>query len=391
VDGRRRPWKEITMAKIFWRNGIAWARATSGGVEIRESLGTNSPREAKERFQAWLTNLPKGQSKWNKTDTSFRKAVEVFTDKHLPTLKPNSQTRYLVSLIELCKHFEQMSLQAISKADLAQFVADRRKGGVSDGTIRRDLACLSSVFTIAADWELIESNPISAFMKTQKRRKRLNDAEPSKRYLSHEEEFKILTMVRSEYDVAAAKPRPSGRVQTLLAMMSGIALAIDTGLRDEELLNLTWEDVDLDRCQVRVTAARAKNKKERIVPLLPRAMKILRGLPRHKKSNLVIWHRDGIRFYDLCKPLQRLATLVKITDIKWHDLRKTCGCRLLQDHRMPIEQVSQWLGHSSVAQTQKAYAFLRTEDLHHSVGNIGLNLDGKIKLEALQLPWSTST
>lgn len=47
--------------------------------------------------------------------------------------------------------------------------------------------------------------------------------------------------------------------------------------------------------------------------------------------------------------------------------RRTCGCRLLQDHRLPMEQVSQWLGHASLAQTQRAYAFLKVDNLHRSV------------------------
>jgi integrase len=53
--------------------------------------------------------------------------------------------------------------------------------------------------------------------------------------------------------------------------------------------------------------------------------------------------------------------------LRWHDLRRTCGCRLLQDHGLSMEGVKEWLGHHSVTVTEKAYAFLEIEDLHRAV------------------------
>ena len=103
-------------------------------------------------------------------------------------------------------------------------------------------------------------------------------------------------------------------------------LSIDTGLRDEELLALEWEYVDAFRNQIVVPAVRAKSGVERTVPLLPRAKQV----QRHDKSPLVIWHRHGVRFYDLNHTLQKLGASVGVTGIRWHDLRRTCGCRLLQ-------------------------------------------------------------
>jgi integrase len=56
-----------------------------------------------------------------------------------------------------------------------------------------------------------------------------------------------------------------------------------------------------------------------------------------------------------------------IEDLTIHDLRRTCGCRLLQDRRMSMEEVSKWLGHSSIRVTERVHAFLEVEHLHRAV------------------------
>ncbi|MBX9590326.1 MAG: hypothetical protein K2X43_13545 [Hyphomonadaceae bacterium] len=58
----------------------------------------------------------------------------------------------------------------------------------------------------------------------------------------------------------------------------------------------------------------------------------------------------------------------------WHDVRRTCGCRLLQGvvidgvmRKLSMERVSKWLGHSSITVTERHYAFLTVDDLHEAV------------------------
>jgi integrase len=53
--------------------------------------------------------------------------------------------------------------------------------------------------------------------------------------------------------------------------------------------------------------------------------------------------------------------------VEWHDLRRTCGCRLLQDLEFEMKEVSVWLGHTSVAVTEQHYAFLKVDSLQGSL------------------------
>ena len=55
------------------------------------------------------------------------------------------------------------------------------------------------------------------------------------------------------------------------------------------------------------------------------------------------------------------------TDLCWHDLRRTAGCRWLQRDGKSMEEVSILLGHTSVKITAELYAFLRSEDVAESL------------------------
>ena len=199
--------------------------------------------------------------------------------------------------------------------------------------------------------ERITVNPVPAFLKARKRRG-LKEAQPRTRYLSHEEEAALLA--------AANQP-----------LRDMLAFAIDTGLRLEEQLSLTWGQVDIRRQQIKTTAD-TKSGEARDIPLLQRAVTILGTVPRHIRRNgepdWVFCKRDGSRYGSLKKSLATACRRAEISDFTWHDLRRTCGCRLLQDRRMTKAEVQEWLGHASVTTTERSYAFLKIDQLHKAAG-----------------------
>ena len=77
--------------------------------------------------------------------------------------------------------------------------------------------------------------------------------------------------------------------------------------------------------------------------------------------------RTGTRYTQIARGLYAAAKRAGITDLRWHDLRRTCGCRLIQDYRADLIHVSRWLGHTTTAMTERTYAFLRIEDLHWTI------------------------
>lgn len=365
------------MAAIYRRGKIWWGRVQRQGHDLRQSLKTTAEGVARRRLKEWLDELERVA--WGERPRrSFDDLALKFIDEHLPRLKPAAAKRYLVSIEALTDSFEGLWLDQVTGARIAEFEAARRRAGqripekwqgrrrpkpLSAGTIRRDLACLSSMFGFGIEIEWCDVNPVPVYLKRAKRRG-LKEAPPRRRYLTFDEEQRLL---------AAAGDRHGSP-----DLVDAIALAIDTGLRREELLSLRRPTpvvsgeagpvLRLDRNAIEVTEDTSKNSRARNVPLLPRARAILAQKPaRLRSAYLLVNPETGERYKAMNKGLAGAAKRARIPPLIWHDLRRTCGCRLLQQYGMKMEEVSRWLGHSSVLVTERSYAFLEDEHLQAAI------------------------
>ena len=359
------------MAKVYTRKGSPnkYGRFTYKGQDFRKSLDTTSERIAKERLLAWIADVKSGKWVDGRARRKFEDAVLKFIDEHFPRIKPKSRMRYRVSLTNIVNFFEASEhkiayLEDISSAVLSDFEVARRKDGVTDPTIRRDLMCLASLFSCAEEWEWVEDghNPPRKFLKKAAKRG-LVESEPRNRVFSHEEEKKLISYILQKQ--TTAKGRRDAHAYKMLETV--VTFGIDAGLRAEELLSLTWDKINLKTNEVTVHWTVAKSSKTRIVPILPRSQALLAKLPRCLNSHFVFWRRDGGRYSHMYQQLIRVCRRLGIEDIEFHDLRRTCGARLLRDHRLSKEQVQLWLGHGSIQVTENVYAFLEVDDLHKGV------------------------
>lgn len=277
--------------------------------------------------------------------------MERFILEHLPTLKPETQRRYRTSAKALHEHLKDLWLDQIGRRVMTDMIAYWRRENKARDTMRNNLACLSSMFSCCIDWEWCELNPVQALRKGV-----LGAAVARTRYLSHEEETALLQHARGY-------------------MHPMIAFAIDSGLRLEEQLSMTWDQIDLKRQEIIVPIT--KTSTPRVVPLLERSARLLAHHPRHISSAYVWCKSDGSRYGKLTRGLAGTAKRAGVRDLKWHDLRRTCGTRRLKAG-MPMEKVSKWLGHKTIAVTQRSYAFLDVDDLHEAVGTIMVTGHGDV-------------
>jgi integrase len=66
-----------------------------------------------------------------------------------------------------------------------------------------------------------------------------------------------------------------------------VKLLVLTGQRRSEVGGMEWREIDFDRAIWTIPAARAKNKRQHVLPLSPQALAIIKGLPRFHGSRFV--------------------------------------------------------------------------------------------------------
>jgi len=296
---------------------------------------------ARKRHEEWLASL----DTWGETPHSYQELAVSFMRDYCPQLKPSAAKRYQVSMRQLDPFFGDKMLDQITSAALADYVKARRVGA-SQATIRRDLMCLASMFTHAqVDLEWVDSNPVALYLRRQKRRGRLKESPPRTRYLTEAEEERLLSACRPD-------------------LAQQVAFAIDTGLRQEEQFSLPVWLVDITQNRVTVDKTAAKSGRARTIPVLPRSAQIsAQSIAGKQPADWLFQKPNGDRWPDRRKPFKTALKKAGLEDVTWHDLRRTCGCRLLQQHGLTMKQVQDWLGHESLRTTETTYAFLEAEHL----------------------------
>lgn len=219
---------------------------------------------------------------------------------------------------------------------------DERLREVKPGTVRRELGLLHHLFDVAArEWGLpITSNPlknVSLPVLKNARDRRLEAGEAEKLH-------KALSNTRNPF----VKPI--------------VLLAIETGLRRREVLELTWPNVDLERRIAYIPTT--KTGVPRTIPLTDAAIAIISGLSRADSETGELPADDRLfpitveAFKQAWKRVQKRSGL---TDLRFHDLRHEALSRFCE-LGLTVPELAVISGHKDPRMLFR-YAHLRADDL----------------------------
>jgi integrase len=148
-----------------------------------------------------------------------------------------------------------------------------------------------------------------------------------------------------------------------------VTLALNTGMRRNELINLHWADVNLSNKYLIVRNTESfttKSKAERVIPLNQNSLDVLRNIPT--RSDYVFLNGNSQRIYPnyLSQCFRDLLVKLNIRDDRsFHSLRHTFASWLVQKG-VSIYEISKLLGHSDIRVTQ-IYAHLTPDNLRSAV------------------------
>jgi integrase/recombinase XerC len=214
----------------------------------------------------------------------------------------------------------------------------------------RKLAAIRKLFTFMEENWVITGNPANTVKGARREEK-----EPG---ILYKEQYKALLYEASEH------PRDYAIIMTFL----------QTGVRLNELANLTIDEVDFEHKVL--TVRQGKGKKDRHIPLVDEGVKALRNYLRYRNTELVL--DDDIFF------LAKNGTSLNVSTVKYivakyvkkagirkkvsvHTLRHTFGAHKA-DKNMGIATLQELMGHKKKETTLK-YIHLAKTNLRQEMVN----------------------
>lgn len=244
-----------------------------------------------------------------------------------------------------CAHLKRelgkYSLAGVDQKIVKKYRDDRKKI-VSGSTVRKELYMLSKLFGYAEKEEEIalpRGNPVLKIRMPA-------DGKPRDRRLTADEWIKLASECRASRNIY---------------LWSAVEFAIESSTRQGELLFVKWKNVDL----VKGTAflEKTKNGPARTVPLSPRAIAILKGLPRSISGDVIPVQR--MTLYHVFKAAVKRAG---IEDFTFHDLRHEGLSRLAERGDFSLLEMAAVSGHKTLQVLKKHYVHLQAENLAKKLG-----------------------
>jgi len=290
---------------------------------------------------------------------TFADLADRYIKDVLPT-KPKSQAKQTMQLTWWKDKLGDYLLSDVTPALIVQYRDELANSNTRDGrrrspaTVVRYLAALSHAFTIAVnEWQWLEDSPTRKVKKPTESRGRV-------RFLDDDERARLLTACKESEN-------------EMLYMC--VVIALSTGMRQMELMNLTWSDVSLNnRC---IILHETKNGERRRVPLSGHALELLQEHNKVRQLNTQLLfpseRKPNVPFR-LRKPFETAKEQAEITDFHWHDLRH-CTASYLAMNGASLAEIAEVLGHKTLAMV-KRYAHLSDGHLSSVVESMNTKIFG---------------
>jgi integrase len=346
------------MMGLYKRGRVWWMRFTYNGKSVRRSTEVSDKKLAVKIYCKVMTQVAEG--KWLEMLEGEDKTIGDLLEKYIteysvPNKAPGTVRTDIAMAKEIREFFEDRNLKEITPRIIADYKAMCREKGLSPASINHRRGLLRHAFNLAIrEWEWVRENPV-----TRIGRERVNNARD--RWLTIEEEKRLLDACVSHVTGRDNSKEPRYWLQEI------VTFALNTGMRQDEILSLEWPNVDLFRKTV--TVVRSKNGEKRTIPLNQRVLELLKvkAKVRNIRSNYVFSSTTGSKIIarNLLRAFYSALKRAGIEDFRFHDLRHTFATRLAQAG-VDFYKIAKLLGHKDVRMTQR-YSHHYPESLRDGV------------------------
>jgi len=330
---------------LYKRGTVWWMSFTHNGEQFRRSTETENRKLAIRIFDKLKGEIAEG--KWFERlageDYTFGDLIKKYLAEYSSVNKAkSSHTRDKSLAAHLLKSFKDKYLLDITAAMISDYKRQRRTEGASPRTINYELTLMSHAFNIAIrEWEWVKDNPV----KKVKKERVDNSIE---RWLTQKEEERLLGV--------SAK-----------WLQEIIIFAIHTGLRQSEILDLKWSQVDIVRRTMIISEQ--KNRGVDTLPLNETALGVLKERQNQKQKHCeYVFHSNNqtrMNNRNLIRAFEIAMDRAQVINFRFHDLRHTFATRLVQAGVgiYEVQRLGRWKSTSMVMR----YAHHNSESLRASI------------------------
>jgi len=338
--------------------------------------GTNSKKYGKvfkirKEAEKYALEL-QAQVNLGRADKPRKVTMHEFIGEHEKVMKGQVAYATLKDQLRALRFFEKsigesFLLSKIKPRHAEAFIAQRLSTVPSVATVNKDIRTLKRIFNLAIEPRGYLAEGQNPFAKIKERKTTENEI----RYVKVEEYHKLV------------------RATEKIWWNALFSLAYGSGLRRNEILHLTWADIDFENQRIKVNAKKGteatlewepKNRKNRVVPMSDESSQLLvniqaqaieghpyvfvspKRLERIKERRKIgKWNTRSELVNNLTRDFNVIRRRARVAECTIHDLRRSAITNWAQS--LPIQVVQTLAGHSNIATTKKYYLAVRSEDM----------------------------
>lgn len=318
------------------------------GQRCRRSTGTDCRREAEAVLARWKTEAYQ-QRQWGvEPNRTLHQLMMAYVEAHTSKRTLDRDGYSLQHLYRLLG--DHCVLNTLTAVTVHRYAMTRRSEGAAPATVNREIGLLSA----ALNWG---RRTLGWKIENAAEAQRMPVPPGRDRWLTQAEAAQLLAAARQEPKAAH--------------LADFILLALHTGMRSGEILQLEWSRVDLQRGYVLLGAGDQKSGQVGSVPLNQTAREVLLSRARFRATHCpaatrVFCDQRGEGINSIKKSFAAAVKRAGIAHCTPHDLRRTCGSWLVQA-RVPIQEVARLLRHTDIQVTMSVYAHLIPDQLQQTV------------------------
>ena len=267
-------------------------------------------------------------------------------------LKGSSALQYRRSLrVHILPALGDRDFETVTKSDAQSLHASLRK---TPGSANYALCVLGSLYhRIISDWELSAMRHPTAGIKRFKMRTR-------ERFLTPEERQRVHEAIQAGLQI------PQGRKGHLEARsVWALQLLSLTGLRRDEIRDLTWPMIDWQHACLRLPDTKTGQRVVHIPSHVTALLHHIHDQSGNPRQGRVVGSRTGEKLTSLNYTWNTLRNALGIPDVRLHDLRHSFASDALMGG-VPLAVVGEMLGHRQASTTQR-YAHLAASVVRDAV------------------------